>query len=97
MLERLQQSVDPRPSSVAYTAMDTAIRQQEDFEETAEEIRTRQEQEKAERQRKAREDEELRARNSGHAVDLFVNDSTTSSAEAAEQPDQRGSAVDVEI
>ena len=45
MLERLNKLVDPRPaSSVALTAFRTAIRQQEDFKETAEDIRVRQEQ-----------------------------------------------------
>lgn len=98
MLEKLQNSVDPRPNNVALTAMDTAIRQQESFEETAEDIRSRQEQEKVERQRKAREEEELRASNSGHAVDLFVNDSSNDGPDKTdEQPDQKGSAVDVEV
>lgn len=75
--------------------MDTAIRQQEDFKETAEEIRARQEQAKVERQQKAREEELRASENSGHAVDVFVGESNDSNVDV--QQDQRGSAVDVEI
>ncbi len=95
MLERLQNSVDPRPNSVALTAFDTAIRQQEVFEETAGEIRAKQAQEKAERQQKVREEERRATENSGHAVDVFVSDS--GNTVAGEQLDQRGTAVDVKV
>lgn len=94
MLERLNRAVEPRPSSVAVTAFQTAIRQQEDFKETAEDIRVRQERERAEQQQKARE-EQLRAqKNSQHAVNLVVDDSGDANADS--HTDQRGSAVDVE-
>lgn len=93
MLERLEKSVDPRPNSVALTALDTAIRQQQVFEETAADIRARQAQEKAERQQKVREEEDRMSQNSGHAVDVFVSDSED--AIAGDQLDQRGIAVDV--
>lgn len=94
MLERLNRAVEPRPSSVALTAFHTAIRQQEDFKETAEDIRVRQERERAEQQQQAREEERRAQENSGHAVDVFVDDSSDSDANG--QTEQRGSAVDVE-
>ncbi len=77
--------------------MDTALRQQQDFEETAKEIRARQEQAKAERQQKVREEELRAAENSGHVVDLFVSDSSGTEVKTDAQTDQRGSAVDVKI
>jgi len=101
MLERLQNSVDPRPTAnFALTAMDTAIRQQREFEKTAEEIRVRQEQEEVARQRKARQAEEARSHTSEqkkHAVDVVVGSSSSGGAGADSQPDQRGIAVDVKI
>jgi len=94
MLERLNKAVDPQPSSVALTAFQTAIRQQEDFKETAEDIRVRQEREKAEQQQQAREEARQAKESSNHAVDVLVPDPNES--DASSQTEQRGSAVDVE-
>lgn len=95
MLERLNKLVDPRPaSSVALTAFRTAIRQQEDFKETAEDIRVRQEQAVASQKQKSRE-EDIKTKDSGNnSVDLLVDENSIGSS-VGQQTEQRGSAVDV--
>jgi hypothetical protein len=97
MLERLLHSVNTRPNNVALTAMDTALRQQKDFKETATEIRDRQEQAKAERHEKMRNEELQERQNSEHSSDLLVRGLSDTEDEGGTQSDQRGSAVDVEI
>ena len=92
MLDKIQKAVDTRLPSVAVAAFQTAIHQQEVFEEATQELRAREREVRAERQRSAQED----VVQLGDTISGVGDADSDSSVDSGGQP-ERGRAVDVEV
>ncbi len=94
MIESIQEPVETRQASVAVAAFQTAIRQQESFERTAEEQREKSQRvAESSREQRAQEEDKQQQQNE-HEVD-FVVGSSSGGAGSNDPLEQRGMAVDL--
>ena len=92
MLDKIQKAVDTRLPSVAVAAFQTAIHQQEAIEEATQELRAREREARAERQRNARDE----AVQLSDAIDVAQKSAVDSGEDSGGRP-ERGRAVDVKV